>query len=176
LAERRKNYDDVIATYRKLGAKLEAVDLPDIGSMTNTLSFILDAEAAAAFDDLTRSGDVEQLRSGTSASSWPNTFRSGRFIPAVEYIRAQRARVLLMREFDTLMSKYQVLLSAGSDATLSTTNLTGHPAMAVKCGIVNNTPQILMLTGRLYDEGTMARVAMAFEQATPWKDRHPVMG
>lgn len=176
LAERRKNYDDVIATYRKLGAKLEAVDLPDIGSMTNTLSFILDAEAAAAFDDLTRSGDVEQLRSGTSASSWPNTFRSGRFIPAVEYIRAQRARVLLMREFDTLMSKYQVLLSAGSDATLSTTNLTGHPAMAVKCGIVNNTPQILMLTGRLYDEGTMARVAMAFEQATAWKDRHPVMG
>jgi Asp-tRNA(Asn)/Glu-tRNA(Gln) amidotransferase A subunit family amidase len=176
LAERRKNYEDVIATYRKLGATLEPVELPNIGSLTNTLSFILDAEAAAAFDDLTRSGDVEQLRSGTSASSWPNTFRSGRFIPAVEYLRAQRARVLLMREFDTLMSKYQVLLSAGSDGTLSTTNLTGHPAMAVKCGIVNNTPQVLMLTGRLYDEGTMARVAMAFEQATSWKDRHPTMG
>ena len=52
-------------------------------------------------------------------------------------------------------------------------NLTGHPAMAVKCGIVNNAPQMLMLTGRLYDEGTMARVALAFEQATEWKDRHP---
>ena len=45
--------------------------------------------------------------------------------------------------------------------------------MAVKCGIVNNSPQMIMLTGRLYDEGTMARVALAFEQATEWKDRHP---
>ena len=78
-----------------------------------------------------------------------------------------------MREFDKLMSRYHVLISAGADATLSTTNLTGQPAMAVKCGIVNNAPQIIMLTGRLYDEGTMARVAMAFEQATEWKDRHP---
>jgi Asp-tRNA(Asn)/Glu-tRNA(Gln) amidotransferase A subunit family amidase len=79
-----------------------------------------------------------------------------------------------MREFDKMMSQYHVVLSAGSDATLSTTNLTGHPAMAVKCGVLNNnTPQILMLTGRLYDEGTLARVAMAFEQATEWKDRHP---
>ena len=94
-------------------------------------------------------------------------------MPAVEYIRAQRARVLLMREFDKLMSQYQVILHTGSDATLSTTNLTGQPAMAVKAGIINNTPQMIMLTGRLYDEGTMARVAMAFEQATEWKDRHP---
>ena len=84
-----------------------------------------------------------------------------------------RQLLLLMREFDKLMSKYQVILHAGSDATLSTTNLTGQPAMAVKVGIVNNSPQMLMLTGRLYDEGTMARVAMAFEQATEWKDRHP---
>jgi Asp-tRNA(Asn)/Glu-tRNA(Gln) amidotransferase A subunit family amidase len=174
-AERRKNYDNVLETYRKLGAKLEPVELPDI-SITNTLGFILDAEAAASFDALTRSGDVDLLRTGQSRSTWPNTFKTARFIPAVEYIQANRARVLLMREFDTLMSQYQVLISAGSDATLSTTNLTGHPAMAVKCGIVNNSPQIAMLTGRLYDEGTMARVALAFEQATEWKDRHPKLG
>lgn len=173
-AERRKNYDNVLETYRKLGAKLEPVELPDI-SITNTIGFILDAEAAASFDQITRSGDVDLLRTGQSRSTWPNTFKTARFIPAVEYIQANRARVLLMREFDKLMSKYQVLISAGSDATLSTTNLTGHPAMAVKCGIVNNAPQIAMLTGRLYDEGTMARVALAFEQATEWKDRHPKM-
>jgi len=171
-AERRKNYDDVLETYRKLGAKLEPVELPDI-SITNTIGFILDAEAAASFDAITRSGEVDLLRTGQSRSSWPNTFKTARFIPAVEYIQANRARVLLMREFDKLMSQYHVLISAGSDATLSTTNLTGQPAMAVKCGIVNNSPQIVMLTGRLYDEGTMARVAMAFEQATEWKDRHP---
>jgi Asp-tRNA(Asn)/Glu-tRNA(Gln) amidotransferase A subunit family amidase len=172
-AERRKNYDNVLATYRKLGAKLEPVTLPDINALTNMLSFILDAESAASFDDATRSGEIDLLRTGTSASTWPNTFKTARFIPAVEYIRAQRARVLLMREFDKLMSQYQVILHTGSDATLSTTNLTGQPAMAVKVGIVNNTPQVMMLTGRLYDEGTMARVAMAFEQATEWKDRHP---
>ena len=171
-AERRKNYDAVLETYRKLGAKLEPVELPDI-SITNTIGFILDAEAAASFDAITRSGEVDLLRTGASRSSWPNTFKTARFIPAVEYIQANRARVLLMREFDKLMSQYHVLISAGSDATLSTTNLTGQPAMAVKCGIVNNAPQIVMLTGRLYDEGTMARVAMAFEQATEWKDRHP---
>jgi Asp-tRNA(Asn)/Glu-tRNA(Gln) amidotransferase A subunit family amidase len=178
-AERRKNYDAVLETYRKLGAKLEPIELndimPEMSSLTNTLSFILDAEGAASFDALTRSGDVDLLRTGASKSTWPNTFKTARFIPAVEYIQANRARVLLMREFDKLMSKYQVLLSAGSDATLSTTNLTGHPAMAVKCGIVNNSPQIAMLTGRLYDEGTMARVALAFEQATIWKDKHPTM-
>ena len=171
-AERRKNYDAVLETYRKLGAKLEAVELPDM-SIANTISFILDAEGAASFDALTRSGDVDLLRTGASKSTWPNTFKTARFILAVEYIQANRARVLLMREFDKLMSQYHVLISAGSDATLSTTNLTGQPAMAVKCGIVNNAPQIIMLTGRLYDEGTMARVAMAFEQATEWKDRHP---
>ena len=171
-AERRKNYDAVLDTYRKLGAKLEPVELPDI-SITNTIGFILDAEAAASFDAITRSGEVDLLRTGQSKSTWPNTFKTARFIPAVEYIQANRARVLLMREFDKLMSQYHVLISAGSDATLSTTNLTGQPAMAVKCGIVNNSPQIVMLTGRLYDEGTMARVAIAFEQATEWKDRHP---
>lgn len=173
-AERRANYDAVIATYKKLGAKIEAVDLPDL-SISQAISFILTTESAASFDDVTRNGEVDLLATGTSKSSWPNTFKTARFVPAVEYIRAQRARVLLMREFDKLMSQYHVVLHAGSDQTLSTTNLTGHPAMAVKCGIVANAPQILMLTGRLYDEGTMARVAMAFEQATEWKDRHPKM-
>ncbi len=71
-------------------------------------------------------------------STWPNTFKSGRFVPAVEYLRAQRARTLLMRQMDEFMSKYDVLLSAGSDGTLGATNLTGHPAMALKCGIDNN--------------------------------------
>jgi len=175
IAERRANTDAVLATYRKLGAKLEPINLPDIGPLTNMLSFILDAESAASFDDATRSGEIDLLRTGTSASTWPNTFRTARFIPAVEYIRAQRARVLLMREFDKLMSQYQVILHTSiNDASLSTTNLTGQPAMAVKIGIINNnTPQVMMLTGRLYDEGTLARVAMAFEQATEWKDRHP---
>jgi Asp-tRNA(Asn)/Glu-tRNA(Gln) amidotransferase A subunit family amidase len=172
--ERRKMYLAVLEAYRGLGAKLEPVDLPDL-SIAGQIGFILEVEAAASFDDLTRSGDVDLLATGTSRSSWPNTFKSARFVPAVEYLRAQRARTILMRQMDEFMSKFDVLLSAGSDATLSVTNLTGHPAMSVKCGFQNNTPRILMLTGQLYDEATMARVALAYEQATEWKDRHPTL-
>jgi aspartyl-tRNA(Asn)/glutamyl-tRNA(Gln) amidotransferase subunit A len=74
------------------------------------------------------------------------------------------------------MSKYDALLSAGSDSTLGVTNLTGHPAIALKCSIYNNdTPVMLMVTGKLYDEATICRVAMAYEQATEWKDKHPVL-
>jgi Asp-tRNA(Asn)/Glu-tRNA(Gln) amidotransferase A subunit family amidase len=183
----KKMYDDVLATYTKLGAKLEAVDLPDL-SLTNSLSFILDVEASASFDDVTRSGDINQIaRPAVSNSSWPNTFRQARFVPAVEYIRAMRGRTLLQRTFDGFMSQYDALLEVGTGSiTLSTTNLTGHPAMAVKCGVsmVSNnatppvqipTPRMLMLTGKLYEEGTLARIAMAFEQATEWKDRHPTL-
>ena len=167
-------YLAVLETYRSLGANLEPVDLPDL-SIASQIGFILEVEAAASFDDLTRSGDVDLLATGTSRSSWPNTFKSARFVPAVEYLRAQRARTLLMRQFDEFMSRFDVLLSAGSDATLSVTNLTGHPAMSVKCGFQNNLPRILMLTGHLYDEATMCRVALAYEQATEWKDRHPTL-
>jgi Asp-tRNA(Asn)/Glu-tRNA(Gln) amidotransferase A subunit family amidase len=167
-------YVDALEVYRKLGANLLPVDLPSM-PLTGALSFILDVESAASFDDLTRSGDISLLQTGASRSTWGNTFRAARFVPAVEYLRAQRARTLLMRQMDQFMSQFDVLLSAGADGTLSTTNLTGHPAMSVKCGIVGNQPRILMLTGQLYDEATMARVALAFEQATEWKDRHPAL-
>jgi Asp-tRNA(Asn)/Glu-tRNA(Gln) amidotransferase A subunit family amidase len=170
--ERRQMYQAVLDTYRKLGATPTPVDLPDL-SIAGQIGFILEVEAAASFDDLTRSGDVDLLATGTSRSSWPNTFKSARFVPAVEYLRAQRARTLLMRQMDEFMRGFDVLLSAGSDATLGVTNLTGQPAMSVKCGFQNNLPRILMLTGQLYDEATMCRVALAYEQATEWKDRHP---
>jgi Asp-tRNA(Asn)/Glu-tRNA(Gln) amidotransferase A subunit family amidase len=172
--QQRQVYRTVLDAYRKLGANLIPVDLPDF-TLANQIGFVLEVEAAASFDDITRSGEVDLLQSGTSRSTWPNTFKVARFVPAVEYLRAMRARRIVMQQFDQFMSKFDVLLSAGGDATLGPTNLTGHPAMAVKCGIVNNTPRVLMLTGHLYDEGTMARVALAFEQATEWKDRHPTL-
>ena len=174
IAQQRQIYQDVLEVYRKTGAKLVPVDLPD-AALTAQLSFILDVEAAASFDDLTRSGDVDLLQTGVSRSTWPNTFKVARFVPAVEYLRAQRARTILMQQFGQFMSQFDVLLSAGADATLSTTNLTGQPAMTVKCGMLNNAPRVFMLTGQLYDEATMARVALAYEQATDWKDRHPAL-
>lgn len=169
-AERLKNLQASMAVLQKQGAKLEPVDLPDYPA--NALSFVLSVEAAAAFDDLTRSRGTDLMT--TSNSTWGATFRSARFVPAVEYIRAQRIRTLLMREWDTFMDKYDAFISSNS-AGLAATNLTGHPAIALKCGFVNDLPHPLMVTGRLYDEGTICRIAHAYEQATEWKDRHPTL-
>jgi Asp-tRNA(Asn)/Glu-tRNA(Gln) amidotransferase A subunit family amidase len=156
-------------TLRAQGAKLEPIELPDFP--TNAINFILDAEGAAAFDDLTRSGQVNEIKN----SSWGNTFRTSRFVPAVEYIRAQRARTLLNRQMDALMSRIDLFLSPTGSASLGITNLTGHPAMCLKCGFVDGTPRALMLTGRLYDEATILRVALAYQRATKWHTMNPAL-
>ena len=139
--------------------------------LSNMLNFVLSTEAAAAFDDLTRSKDIAD----ESLGSWPNTFRTHRFVPAVEYIRAQRARTLLMREMDAVMSKFDVFLTPTNSSSLGLTNLTGHPAVALKAGFVNNSPVEIMVTGRLYEEATILRVALAFERATKWHTMNPTL-
>lgn len=172
-AERKAIYQTALDALRNAGAKLEPIELPRFS--TATLRIILVAEAASAFDDLTRSGGINQL-SGQEPGDWPNTFRSSRFIPAVEYIRAQRARTLLMREMDALMSKWDVFVSpAPGSASLLITNLTGHPAVCVPCGFPKGLPQSIMFTGGLYDEGAPLRVALAFERGTNWHTMHPKM-
>jgi len=155
--------NEALDVYRSAGATLHPIELP-AASIASTIGFVLATEAAAAFDDLTRSAGIKD----PSLGSWPNTFRTHRFVPAVEYIRAQRARTLLMREMDTLMSEYDVFLSPTASASLGLTNLTGHPAVALRAGFYNDAPVELMVTGRLYDEATMLRVALAYERATKW--------
>lgn len=172
---RRAMYADALEVFRKAGAKLEPIAMPDFP--TGSIGFVLSAEAAAAFDDLTRDKDKLATLTAQSPGDWPNTFRSSRFIPAVEYIRAMRARRLLMQEMDRLMSQYDVFLSpAPGSASLTITNLTGHPALALKCGFIDNMPASIMVTGRLYDEATVCRVALAYEQATEWHKKHPALG
>lgn len=154
--------------YRKAGATLEPIELPG-EEMSDAIGFMLGVEAAAAFDDLTRSPEIAD----PSLGSWPTTFRSSRFVPAVEYIRGQRVRVLLMREMDALMSKYDAFLSPTFSASLGITNLTGHPAVALKAGFYDNAPVELMVTGRLYDEATLLQVALAYERNTEWHRKNP---
>ena len=164
-------YKEALDAIRTAGAHLEPIELPKFS--TGSLRVILIAEAAAAFDDITRDGRVNQL-SGQAPGDWPNTFRTSRFIPAVEYIRAQRARTLLMHEMDKLMSKWDVFVSpAPGSASLLVTNLTGHPQVCVPCGFIDNLPRSIMFTGGLYDEGSPLRVALAFERATRWHTMHP---
>ncbi len=163
-------YDQALADLRAAGAKLQPVKLPDFHAQP--LRIILEAEAATAFDDLTRSRGVDQLR-GQAANDWPNSFRTSRLIPAVEYIRAQRARTLLMRHTDEFMSDWDVLVSPPFSSLLLVTNLTGHPQAVLPCGFVNGLPQGLVFTGKLYEEGAPMRVALAFEKATKWHSMHP---
>ncbi|HEY6328310.1 MAG TPA: amidase, partial [Blastocatellia bacterium] len=107
-------------------------------------------------------------------NDWPNTFRTSRFIPAVEYIRAQRARSLLMRQMADLMSKWDVFVSpAPGSSSLLVTNFTGHPAVVVPAGFEKGLPRAIMFTGGLYDEAAPLTVALAFERATKWHTMHP---
>jgi Asp-tRNA(Asn)/Glu-tRNA(Gln) amidotransferase A subunit family amidase len=171
--QRRAIYKTALEVLEKAGAKLTPIELPKFSA--GSLRLILSAEAATAFDDITRDGRVNQL-SGQSPNDWPNTFRTSRFIPAVEYLRAQRARTLLMREMEKLMSQWDVFVSpAPGSASLLVTNLTGHPAAVLPCGFVNNLPVAIMFTGGVYDEVSPLRVALAYERATTWHTMHPKM-
>ena len=132
-------------------------------------------EAATAFDDLTRTpGGLDQL-SGQTPGDWPNQFRMSRLIPAVEYIRAQRARTLYMQKFQELMGQWDAFVSPTGSQSLTATNLTGHPQVVVPCGFVDGLPQGLLFTGRLYEEGTAMRLALAYEQTTEWHKQRPVL-
>jgi Asp-tRNA(Asn)/Glu-tRNA(Gln) amidotransferase A subunit family amidase len=165
-------YNEALDALKNAGAKLEPIELPKFS--TRSLGIILSAEAAAAFDDITRDGRVNEL-SGQTPGDWPNAFRTSRFIPAVEYIRAQRARTLLMHEMDKLMSKWDVFVSLAGGSSLLVTNLTGHPQVCMPCGFVDGLPRSIMFTGGLYDEASPLRVALAYERATKWHTMHPKM-
>ena len=171
--QRRAAHKVALDVLEKAGAKLVPIEMPKF--QTASLRFILTAEAAAAFDDITRDGRVNQL-SGQSPGDWPNTFRTSRFIPAVEYLRAQRARTLLIHEMEKLMSQWDVFVSpAPGSSSLLVSNLTGNPAICVPCGFVNDRPLAIMFTGGVYDEVAPLRVALAFERATNWHTMHPKM-
>jgi Asp-tRNA(Asn)/Glu-tRNA(Gln) amidotransferase A subunit family amidase len=171
--EVKKVYADALNALRKAGAKLVAVELP--ATPSNSLRYIETAEAAAAFDDITRDGQVEEL-TGQAAGDWPNTFRSGRLIPAVDYIRAMRARTLLQRTMAEFMDNWDVLVTPSNSITVQIGNLTGCPQVAQPCGHLNgNSSQSIYFSGRPYEDGLPLRVAHVFEQATEWNKMHPKM-
>jgi Asp-tRNA(Asn)/Glu-tRNA(Gln) amidotransferase A subunit family amidase len=166
--ERRKVYAQALQDLQRAGVKMTPVDYDE--GFTG-MRFLLEAEGAEAFDDITRDGQVRTLR-GQRASDWPNTFRSSRIIPAVEYLRAQRARTLLIEKFEAFMKDWDVIVIP-PQSFLTTTNLTGNPQVVTKCGFVNGLPLNIGFLGRIYDEGSPLRVALAYERATEWHSQHP---
>jgi Asp-tRNA(Asn)/Glu-tRNA(Gln) amidotransferase A subunit family amidase len=146
------------------------IALPDLPSAA--IYTILNAEAGAMFDELVRSGAINEL-ADKGVNGRANQLRATRFIPAVEYIRAQRLRTLLMQRMNALFESVDVFLSPSQSDSVTTTNLTGHPAVALPAGFVDGLPVAIMLTGRLWDEATVLRTAAAFEAATDWHTKHP---
>jgi len=138
------------------------------------IRFILEAEAAAAFDELTRSNQ-DSLLVRQIANAWPNVFRAARFIPAVEYIQANRLRYQLIQEVHTLMQEVDVLIVpsfAGNQ--LTATNLTGQPVVVVPNGFdENGSPTSICFLGNLFGEAEILRAAKAYQEASEYEDLHP---
>lgn len=146
-----------------LGVKLVPIELPRT-TANQIIGMILDVESAAAFDDITRA----EIKDGIGM--WGPTFRRGRFITAVDYLKAQRARTLLMHEMAKAIEKVDLYVS-GNDAAI--TNLTGHPTVCLPNGFPNGSPTALTFTGRLFDESTLLTVAKAYQDETGYHSKKP---
>ena len=190
----RREYDHkfdeaALAKLRAMGVNLIPVEFPKYpyGAMRS----ILLAEAAAAFDDLTRSGRDKLLTQQTK-DDWPNTFRAARFIPAVEYIQANRARTTAMEMAAKVFDQVDVIVAPTFSTQLLITNLTGHPALVLPNGFRGpdspparvrengevegggpGTPLSLTFLGQLYGEARMLALAKAYQDATDFHHKHP---
>jgi Asp-tRNA(Asn)/Glu-tRNA(Gln) amidotransferase A subunit family amidase len=167
--EQKKMYDQALEDLKKAGVTMKPAEFTeDLVS----IRYLLEAEAAAAFDDITRDGQVRTLK-GQSPQDWPNSFRSSRLVPAVEYVRAQRLRTLLVEKFEKFMENWDVIVVPGGGGLLTTTNLTGNPQVVLKCGFINGSPRSIGFIGKIYEEGAPLRVALAYEEATEWHKKNP---
>jgi len=162
----------------------------------SSLMLILFSEAAAAFEELTLSNQDDQLKVQVP-DAWPNLFREARFLSAVDFVQADRLRRKFAGELARIMSQVDMLLVPSlRDEMLTITNFTGHPSLTLRAGFVNvsearsdwapdpknplpkfnpprRVPHGVTLIGRLFDEGTIARVGIAMERAFNVAGEHP---
>ena len=179
-----------LETLRSMGVSLTPVNLPDFpfGSITP----MLEAEAAAAFDDLTRSGR-DSLLSGQAPYDWPNSFRTSRLYSAVDYVNAARARTLALQKMTDMFSPFDVIVTPSEGEQLVATNLCGQPAIIVPNGLrgddaphsahpedgaVNNvggpgTPVSITFLAPLYQEAKAVALAHAYQLKTGFHLLHP---
>jgi Asp-tRNA(Asn)/Glu-tRNA(Gln) amidotransferase A subunit family amidase len=186
----RKYEQATLDQLNKMSVQAIPVELPQLP--WDAMAQLLTAEAAAAFDDLTMSGR-DRLLTEQGPEDWPNDFRVARFYPAVEYVQANRARTLAIRQFDELFKTVDVIVTPSTDAQLIATNLTGNPAVIVPNGIRGNdapappaiddgdhdniggpgTPVSITFLGGLYQDAKLAAFAAAYQQATGFHKLHP---
>jgi Asp-tRNA(Asn)/Glu-tRNA(Gln) amidotransferase A subunit family amidase len=159
---------------RELGAELIPIELPKLP--INDLAIILSAEAAAAFDELTRN-HTDDLLVRQIKNAWPNSFRASRFITAVEYINANRIRFMLIQEMQKMMEQVDLFIAPSWEGdNLLMTNLTGHPCVVLPNGFSEKgTPTSITFVGRLFDEGKLIAFAKAYQDDTKFHGQHPEM-
>ncbi|MCP3903866.1 MAG: amidase [Planctomycetes bacterium] len=157
---------------RAAGLRLVEVDLPDWPY--DTLMTILLVEAAAAFEELTLDGRDDELV-WQAPEAWPNTFRATRFIPAIEYVQAERFRrrvaEMMAERFDDV---HAIISPSYAASLLLITNCTGHPSLTLRTGFADDgTPRATTINGRLFDDGTLCSIGMAIERELGVWDRRP---
>ena len=174
-----RNEFKVLEEFRKLGVQLIPVNFPDSGVYNfNIMDVVIGAECAAQFDEMTRL-NIDDILTRQTKSDWPNSFRTNRFIPAVEYINAQRHRYTLMQKVNEVIQQYDVIIcpSRGDGNQSAITNLTGNPVVCVPTGFdkKSNLPTGISFVGNLYDEATILSIAQAYQKATNWDEAHPAL-
>ena len=164
--ENKKFDDAALNLLMSMGVELKPIELPDLPS--DSIGFILSTESAAAFDDLTRS--VRDNMMVPEESNWPDTFRRQRFIPAVEYIQANRLRTRIIEQFNEVFDELDLFIGS----SLGLTNLTGHPEISLPHGFNSEkNPTNLRFTGKLFGEAEILLLAHAFQSATDHHLKHP---
>jgi len=166
------NDKNVLLKLKELGFDLIPIELPEFP--TNSLSFLLNVEAAAAFDELTRN-NTDAILTRQIKWAWPNIFRQARHVPAVEYIQANRARVLLNQKMADLFLNIDVyVIPSFWKDNLLRTNLTGHPCVVLPNGFnKEGLPTSISFIGNLYKDGQVIAVSQAYQSTTRWHKKYP---
>jgi len=165
----------VLEEYKAMSVNVQAVNFPDsVIYPANLISIVLNAESAAAFDELTRT-NRDDLIERQDKDFWPNSFRSARLIPAVEYINANRYRSTLCQNMQQFMKDYDVVIvPTFMGSQLSITNLTGNPVVCMPMGFnQRGLPVSITLIGNLYDEASILEAAKAYQDKTDHNKKHP---
>ncbi|GAB3199140.1 Asp-tRNA(Asn)/Glu-tRNA(Gln) amidotransferase A subunit family amidase [Pontibacter aydingkolensis] len=170
----KENDEATLAALRKAGIELVPIELPDLPARELTLT--ISVEGAAAFDELTRSGR-DSLLVAQHKNAWPTSFRAARFVPAVEYLQAQRVRTLLIQQMHEKLKDIDVYLSPSfASSNLVVTNLTGHPCVVVPNGFQKNgMPTTITFMGKLFGEAELLSFAKFYQSITNHEEQHPSM-
>lgn len=169
----KTNDDASLVVMRQLFPHLQSVTLPNLD--IQPILLMLEAEAAAAFEELTLSNRDDML-TWQDKDAWPNLFRAARFIPAIEYVNASRLRMRLMEEMARMMEGVDVFAVPSFSPALPITNLTGHPCVVVPNGLNEaGSPTSVSFIGGLDKEAETLAVAKAYQDATDFHRQHPPM-